>query len=112
MERPFLAYSLFFDSDFVPCYNLSPPTQTLFILLCSFVNRMTFYKLRQPIDPAYILKKYGRKPGQEGNWEIVAKETKELMGFAFGFETDETGYMEKTIFEAEVEGRDLEKYMK
>lgn len=104
MEKPFYVYSLMYNSPFVPCLNMIKVLPSIFLVLSQISNGMVYCRLNQPIDPMYILKKYGRKPGQEGNWEIIAKETKELMCFAFGLEDDSMSFVEKCEFDCQTQG--------
>ena len=108
LEKPFIVYSLFYDSDFIPCLNLIDVPNSFFIFFSSFIHRITYYRIDQPIDPLYILKKNGRQPGEPDNWEVIARETKDLMSFAFGFEQDELSFKDKSDFECHVQGLSTE----
>lgn len=46
IERPFKVYSLYYNSDFIPCYNLVDILSVIFIFLSSWVNRITYYKFK------------------------------------------------------------------
>lgn len=85
-------YSLYYHSDFIPCLNQTAPLPSALITLSQFINKVTYLRFKQPIDPLWILKKHGRKPGQEGNWEIIAKEVKALMCFAFNLINDDSSF--------------------
>jgi len=110
LEKPLLLYSIFYNSDFLPCLNLMPVPVSLFITFSLFVNKATFFKFDEAIDPYWILKKHGKEPGQEGNWEIIADEVKKLMCFAFDFEQDELSFKEKSEFECKVQGLTYDQY--
>jgi hypothetical protein len=73
---------------------------------------LTFMRFKEPIDPLWILQKNGRNPGQEGNWEIIANEIKQLMCFAFGLINDESSFQDKCAFDCEVQNLTLEQLMK
>lgn len=103
-EKPVIVYSLYYGNAFSPCFNLISNSASLFILLSSFENKITFLRFDTAIDPHWILKKQGRTTGQEGNWEVIAKEVKDLMCFAFGFEQDEQTFQQKSEFECIAEG--------
>ena len=108
LEKPFYVYSLYYHSKFVPCLNMIKPAPSNFIMLSLLSNNITYMKFSEPIDPLWIIKKHGRKPGQEGNWEIIAKEVKELMCFAFGLENDDMTFMEKCKFDCASQGITME----
>lgn len=113
-ERPFHVYSVMYSKDpaFVPCYNLIHPGYSFFIFVSKFVNQVEYYRLDQPIDPLWILQKNGRAPGQEDNWELIADETKKLMCFAFGFESDNSSFQEKKEFDKKVQNLSEEEFRK
>lgn len=104
MEKPIKVFSLYYESRFIPCLNLLRGIHSVLIVYSLFINKVSFFKFKQPIDPLWILKKHGRKPGMEGNWKIVAKEIKDLMCFAFGFVNDDMSFKEKCRFDCDVQG--------
>lgn len=104
LEKPILVCSLYYEGKFLPCLNLLRGIHSVLINSSILRNKVSFYRFKQPIDPLYILKKHGRKPGMEGNWEIIAKEVKELMCFAFGLHNDDMSFREKCEFDCEVQG--------
>lgn len=111
-EKPIKVYSLYYSGRFLPCLDLTKPAPSLFIVMCLFINEVKYMRFKEPIDPHYILKKHGRKPGQEGNWQIVSDEIKELMCFAFGLINDKSSFREKCEFDCEVQGITKEQLFK
>ena len=111
-EKPLTLYSLYYGSNFIPCLNLTAAGSSALITLSQFHNKLTFMRFKEPVDPHWILKKHGLKPGQEDNWEIIAKEVKELMCFAFGLINDDSSFQEKCAFDCEVQNLSLEQLMK
>ena len=51
VERPFSVYCLYYESDFLPCYNLVHIGYTLFFLFSTWQQKLTYLKFRTPIDP-------------------------------------------------------------
>lgn len=111
-EKPLGLYSLYYDSKFIPCLNLTAPLPSAIITLSQFHNKLTYLRFKQPIDPLWILKKHGLKPGQEDNWEVIAQEVKELMCFAFDLINDDSSFKDKCAFDCEAQNLTMEQLMK
>lgn len=101
-EKPLTLYSLYYGSKFIPCLNLSAALPSVIITLSQFQNNLSFMRFKEPVDPLWILKKHGLKPGQENNWEVIAREVKDLMCFSFGLINDESSFQDKCAFDCEV----------
>jgi len=109
LEKPITVYSLFYNSDFLPCLHLISVPHAFFIFLSTLTNRLTFYRFDRAIDPLWILSSQGVSQTQEP-WEQVASEIKSLMCFAFDFEADEIGFREKVQLECQVQGITTQQY--
>ena len=111
-EKPIKVTSLYYSGDFLPCLDLTRAINSIFLIMCLPYSRITYKSIRQPVDPLWILKKHGRKPGMEDNWEVIAKEVKELMCFAFGLDDCKMSFKEKCEFDCEVQGLTKEQLFK
>jgi 1-acyl-sn-glycerol-3-phosphate acyltransferase len=107
-EKPLRLYSMIYGSDFIPCLNLTAPGPSILITLSQFVNRFKFLRFKQAVDPLWILQKHGLKPGQEDNWEVIAKEVKDLMCFAFDLINDNSTFRDKCAFDCEAQNMTME----
>jgi len=111
LERPILVNSLFYESNFLPCLTSIKAGSSALLNISQFSNKVTYFRFDQAIDPLWILQKHGRKSGMEGNWEIIAKEIKELMSFAFDLENCNFSYEQKIDFDSKVLGMSKEQLL-
>ena len=112
LPYPITVTALWWDGHFIPCLDLITAPRSALIFLSSFRNKVSYMRIKQPIDPLWILKKHGREVGEEGNWEIIAKEIKELMCFAFGIRNCDKTFRDKVEFDCKAQGITKEQLFK
>lgn len=51
VERPFYIFGLYYESEFLPCYDLLHVNYQLFFILSQWSHKLTYLKFKNAVDP-------------------------------------------------------------
>lgn len=104
LQYPITVTALWYEGRFLPCLDMITLASSALIFFSSFRNKVSYMRIKQPIDPLWILKKKGKNPEDEDSWEVVAEEIKKLMCFAFGIRDCDKSFRDKVEFDCQSQG--------